>query len=182
MGYVKGKKLTTIDWFESGSNRCISVGKQIYGDCGQGYEDWYIRNDYKIISAADYLKEGEVEEEDQDKVCEFCRDHYEMSPSYLCEGVKCEDALERYLEDNPTIKKESEMLEINSTIRTVLVNEDKAKFDLVEKVQSKFGNEIEQNFTGVINFRANKQLYIDEIKRIEDEAEKAAKAAVKKCK
>ena len=36
----------------------------------------------------------------QESVCTFCRGYYEMSPSYLCEGVKCDDAVDTYLEDN----------------------------------------------------------------------------------
>ena len=55
-----------------------------------------------------------TKDEINDVVCEFCRDHYEMSPSYLCEGVKCEEAMDLYLDDNNLkLKEEDDMAELN---------------------------------------------------------------------
>lgn len=97
-----------------------------------------ISDGYTIISAADYLKEGEVEEVDQEKLCEFCRDHYELpsdSVHFMCEGRFCEDALELYLEDNPTIKKENKMKnnDINKNVAAVFSNKSGEELLLVDK-------------------------------------------------
>ena len=205
---VKGKKLTVTGWFKGGGNRCISVGKQIDGDCGQGYEDWYIKNDYTIISAADYLKEGEVEEFKVGDEVEFikgglcgCEDKewwrreelllgktytiYQLSdkgnPKVIQGGFwhnKGHFELANKSTKSKTTKENN--MNINSSIRKVFIEEDKAVFDLVEKMQKVFGGEIAENFTGAMILRDNKKQYTDEIKRLDDIEAKRLKEEAKK--
>jgi hypothetical protein len=67
-------------------------------------------------------------------------------------------------------------MNINSSIRTVLVEENKETFETVEKFQKVFGAEIAENFTGAMILRKNIKAYNDEIKRLDDiEAERLEK-------
>jgi hypothetical protein len=59
-------------------------------------------------------------------------------------------------------------MNINSSIRTVLVEENKETFETVEKFQKVFGAEIAENFTGAMILRKNIKAYNDEIKRLDD--------------
>ncbi len=73
---------------------------------------------YKIISAQEYLNE-DVSDVDQEKLCEYCRDHYDESLSWHCEGVKCEEITEMYLEDNPHIKSKENKMKSNDINKNV---------------------------------------------------------------
>jgi hypothetical protein len=54
-----------------------------------------------------------TQDEIQDKVCEFCNDHYEWGSS-LCEGTRCEETMDMYLENNNLkLKEEDDMRELN---------------------------------------------------------------------
>ena len=48
-----------------------------------------------------------VEEVDQDAICKLCNDHYEWGSS-LCEGSRCEEAHEMYLEEQEEVGDVSE--------------------------------------------------------------------------
>jgi hypothetical protein len=141
---------------------CLAVGDiYLYWDSKESYQ----HENYKIISAQEYLNEGgkDVSEEiDQEKLCEFCRDHYDMSESWHCEGMKCEDATERYLEDNPHIKlKENNM---NKNISDVF---DKTKEALL--VEKHLGAQIGNNFIDGLILLDKKAEVLAEAKRLEKE-------------
>lgn len=119
----------------------VDVGsKETYG-CDK------IRCDDCIVSAKyrdtlrEYLNEGGkdvkyvTQDEIQEKVCVLCRDHYEMSPSYLCEGVKCDEAMDMYLEDNNLRLKENKMKsnDINKNVAAVFSNKSGEELLLVDK-------------------------------------------------
>lgn len=190
-----GKK--TLDfWHDDAEETCINM----YSGCLERHNrGYYSGKGYTIISAADYLKEGEVEEfkvgdrveciEDGNKstikngmiytvldTYESCGDSFiRVTPSG--EGVY----MERFKLAGSTTKpklKENNM-NINSSIRTVFVEEDKADFDLVEKMQKVFGGEIAENFTGAMILRDNKDKYTDEIKRLDDIEAKRLKEEAK---
>ena len=237
-GYKKHR-----DWWSE--DRCINITERALGHSGKTF---YKEEGYTIISAADYLKEGEVEElkvgdrvecisigiykhietgesytvaetyrsgsdllirtvlgtpgvyayrfklagnatkpkttkenkttsisddeyfeKHKDELCESCKDLYDVNgshPDSLCEGRFCDEMIDMHRHDNPN--EEENNMNINSSIRTVFVKEGGADFALVEKLQTNFGNEIDENFTGLINLRINKELYTDEIKRLDD--------------
>ena len=66
---------------------------------------------------------------------------------------------------------------VNNSIKKVF---NKDSFELVEKMQEHFGDEIAQTFTGALLLENNKQAYVDEIARIDKEKAEAEKAAKKK--
>ena len=161
---------------------------------------------YKTISAADYLKEGEVEEfkvgDEVECVDESDRTIVQKGVIYTIteifdngkieisgftnrshEAMDYRWGLERFKlagsATKPKTTKENNM-NINSSIRTVFVEEGGADFALVEKLQANFGAEIDENFTGLINLRINKELYTDEIKRLDDIETKRLKEEAKK--
>lgn len=79
------------------------------------------RDGYTIMLAQEYLNEGgaDVSDIDQEKLCEFCRDHYDESLSWHCEGVKCEEIMPMYLEDNPHIKSKENKMKSNDINKNV---------------------------------------------------------------
>ena len=64
---------------------------------------------------------------------------------------------------------------MNPTIRTVFAADS---LELAEKVNQHFGNEIANTFTGELILRANKDAYVKEIARREDEQAQAAHKAL----
>ena len=106
--------------------------------CSTG--NYYKDHKYTIISAEEYLKEGEDElptlitdkqlEDQQDDICDFCRNYYDESISWHCEGIKCSDILDHYLEDkNLTLTKEEHTMSIviNETVAKVFTDIPVAK-------------------------------------------------------
>lgn len=94
----------------------------------------------------------------------------------ICSDILCRECildedntevLREYLKTKPkAIKGEDTM---NSSIRKIFARSD---LETAEKIQAHFGAEIDETFTGEINLKVNKQKYLDEIKRREDEAAK----------
>lgn len=78
---------------------------------------------------------------------------------------------------NNTTKQEEQIMSINSSIRKIFVEEEKASFEQVEELQAAFGSQISEDFTGEINLRENKDLYVKELDRCKKEAVKKAKKA-----
>lgn len=70
-------------------------------------EDKFISKEYlHKYNDEGYLLEADI---DQDELCEYCKDNiYEgdvnTRPDNLCEGSRCEEAKEMYLDDNPPEK------------------------------------------------------------------------------
>ena len=175
-----------------------------YGGGNFCHKEWFVELGYTLISAADYLKEGEMEEfKKGDKVeCISSDGGIEIGNIYTVKstysggtGLPCiklqEDGFEYigYLvskfrlstkQNKPKTTKENNNMNINSSIRTVFVEEDKATFDLVEKMQKVFGGEIAENFTGAMILRNNKEEYLAEIKRLDDIEAKRLKEEAKK--
>ena len=169
-------------WKSYGTDSCLNIEEEVF--CGKSY---YEEEGYTIISAAEYLNEGgkdvsefkkgtKVEilkiQDDRDEVgnvAEVIMDHGDGAVT-----VKFEDGSSWYYSEGKvklTTKtqttKENNM-ELNSSIRTVLVEENGATFETVEKFQKVFGSEIAENFTGAMILRKNIKTYNDEIKRLDD--------------
>jgi len=70
-------------------------------------------------------------------------------------------------------------ISINTTIRKVFEGET---FEKVEKMQHYFGNEIQENFSGVIFLTANKKKFESEIIRRDEEAKKVEESWKASCK
>ena len=189
-----GKK--TLDfWHDDAEETCINM----YSGCLERHNrGYYSGKGYTIISAADYLKEGEVEEF---KVGDRVRytgngmvGHFQKNEIYTVSRSWSKylrvSELEARNADHSEYKsnfikltnksKENKDMNINSSIRTVFVEEDKADFDLVEKMQKIFGGEIKEDFTGAMILRNNKEEYLAEIKRLDDIEAKRLKEEAKK--
>ncbi|MCK5617052.1 hypothetical protein KAR91_85105 [Candidatus Pacearchaeota archaeon] len=99
-----------------GKNGCIYLI-----DRPKGYSPERFRKVSTYIPLKDINFEGTSSvfnmEDIQEKVCEFCRDHYDLpsgSVYFMCEGRFCEEAMELYLEDNNLkLKEEDDMAELN---------------------------------------------------------------------
>ena len=85
---------------------------------GHAHKEFQEETGYTIISAQEYLGE-DVAELDQEKLCEYCRDHYEESINWHCEGIKCEEITEMYLEDNPHITTKENKMKSNDVNKNV---------------------------------------------------------------
>jgi hypothetical protein len=165
------------------SETCVEMNEK-----GMQSKEYYINKGYTIIPASEYLKEGgnEVEfkglkippEPESDYFLYVLKtggcENDDSDVEVMCAGIKCEDCilstnnmdmLREYLNK----QNKEEVMTINSTIRKVFVEEEKAEFSLVEKMEENFGTEIEENFTGYLILKANKKKYIDEITRREEE-------------
>ena len=128
------------------------------------------------------IPDDEYFEKHKDELCESCKDLHNVNnshPNSLCEGRFCNEMLDTHKHDNPN-EEESNNMNINSSIRKVFVEEDKAGFDIVEKMQKVFGGEIVEDFTGAMILRNNKPEYIAEIKRLDDIETKRLKEEAKK--
>ena len=131
------------------SDRCPGI------DCGE-----CLTSNQNKEYLREYLNEGgkDVSEEiDQEKLCEYCRDHYEENLSWHCEEIT-----EMYLEDNPHIKlKENDM---NKNISEVF---DKTKDALF--VEKHLGAEIGTTFIDGLILADKKTEVLAEAKRLEKE-------------
>ena len=199
-----GKKMLDF-WFDDAEETCINM----YTGCLERHNRGYYRGEgYTIISAAGYLKEGEVEEfKVGDKV--ECVDEsdgtiVQKGDVYTITGILDNGKIEisgfkhssnetmdyrwgaeRFKLANSATKTKTKTIKennmkINSSVRTVFAEEDKAPFDLVEKMQNVFGGEIKEDFTGAMILRNNKEEYLAEIKRLDDIEAKRLKEEAKK--
>ena len=99
---------------------------------------WHNKGHFKIANSATKpkLSDADYLEENHDAVCVICRSYYEEMPSH-CEGARCAEAGELYLEENPNIKtsKENNMKEnnINKNVAAVFSNKSGEELLLVDK-------------------------------------------------
>ena len=168
---------------------CVEANQHAELKLGNNY---VIKKAYKGFAGKDYLKlEGvnidpkakrfklagtnstkDVIDPSEEDLCDFCEGQFENMSRDRCEGCRCTEAMEMYLEENNlTATKEGTMLKVNETIRKVFKGEE---FELVEKMQENFGDEIAENFTGEILLRRDKAKYIAEIDKRDKAAAKAA--------
>lgn len=178
-GFKKEKSLYL--WKSYRGESCLDIKKEEH--CSKSY---YERNGYTIISASEYLNEGgkdvsEFKRGDRVECVDPDGDLTSLQNGYIytirdisgrsmyLHGIKGCSFTERYLKlaTKTQTTKENNM-ELNSSIRTVLVEENGATFETVEKFQKVFGSEIAENFTGAMILRKNIKTYNDEIKRLED--------------
>ena len=165
-----------------------TVSITIGGSCAGGWGSVKYNESigYKTISAADYLKEGEIDMQGSLVTGDIYTLSHIGNPFISVEEIKGGNntySKERFKlvgkQDKPKTTKENNM-NINSSIRTVFAEEDKAPFDLVEKMQNVFGGEIKEDFTGAMILRNNKEEYLAEIKRLDDIEAKRLKEEAKK--
>ena len=189
----KLKPVGHYPWSDLTLDVCISTDDSGYGSIRLQEEDGY-----KIISAAEYLNEGgkdvsEFKVGDEVRFVKggLCGD--EHTKWWVNEGLILGNTYKIYTvsdKGNPKVTKgglwhnkehfelinninktqttKENNMELNSSIRTVLVEENGATFETVEKFQKVFGSEIAENFTGAMILRKNMKTYSDEIKRLDD--------------
>ena len=173
---------------------CIAVydSTMISNTRGKLTSGQHKRGKYTIISAADYLKEGEVEEpqaraavecvkqEDiQEAICKMCEDEYSCNgshPDSMCEGRWCDEMLDSYLDDHPEIKlneKESNMKDNGIDSNVLAVFGDKVKGNELVVIDRHF---TEQMITQIVMEVHHKEIQAAckdiEAKRLKEEAKK----------
>jgi hypothetical protein len=98
---------------DDGYRTFVEVGIHALGlkikDC-----DWAKTYRYKDDPKSKFTYEPKQEE-----VCDMCRAHYGMPTSWHCEGVRCEEALEMYLEDNSNVTDDMKLkIEVGNSYET----------------------------------------------------------------
>lgn len=179
----KGKMTLSNFWDSNEEKSCLYPGR-----CSWGAIDGAGAKDAKIISAEEYLKEGEdVSEESESKMKFGVSEGQVFSSEMLCSvcgdrygghsGLRCNRSPLKINKLKP-IKEESNMSEVNKTVKEVFGKETGDDMMLVDKY---YGNCFGSSFLELLAKKYKKDILADAIQR--DKDEKKAEADKKaKCK